>query len=73
MWGWRESFCFFTAVALFKTTKVTTINSLRDKSRDAAEDGSMNGSCTELYIYVRVITDLLLSIFFYKVNLVGKT
>lgn len=49
------------------------MNSLRDKSRDAAEDGSMNGSCTELYIYVRVITDLLLSIFFYKVNLVGKT
>lgn len=42
------------------------MNSFRDKSRDAAEDGSMNGSCTELYIYVRVITDLLLSISFIR-------
>lgn len=41
------------------------MNSTRDKSRNAAEDGSMNGSSIKLYIHARV-TDFFLSIFFVR-------
>lgn len=41
------------------------MNSTRDKSRNAAEDGSMNESSIKLYIHARV-TDFFFSIFFVR-------